>query len=76
VHMHWIVTYRVDLQVPRLPRLVQINDNLIKLQPQLLQHDMRSMRPRTFMVRVQSNLRGVSIYLSHDVDLRRGSISN
>jgi hypothetical protein len=57
--------YRVDLKIPRLPRFTQINNNLLVRKPQLFQHNMCSVRPRAAVISVESNLRRISIDLSH-----------
>lgn len=66
--MDLVWTYRVDLQIPRLSRRVQINNHLIILQSQFLQHDVRPMRPWTPVICVKSDLWRVSVDVSHDVD--------
>jgi len=50
--------YRVDLQVPRLTRLVQVDDDLLVLEPQLLEGDVSAMGPRATMVGVEDDLGG------------------
>lgn len=48
--------YRVHLQIPRLPRLIQINNNFFIRKAQFPDHDMRPVRPRAAMISVQGNL--------------------
>jgi hypothetical protein len=57
--------YGIDLEVPWLSWLAQVNDDLLVRKTQLLQHYMCSVCPRTPMVSVKSDLRRISINLSH-----------
>lgn len=47
--------YGVDFEIPGLTRSVQINDYLLKLQPELLERNVRAVGEGTSMVRVKSN---------------------
>lgn len=49
-------TYGVDLKVPWLARRVEVDDDLFVLQPELLDHNMGTVRPGTAMVGVESDL--------------------
>jgi hypothetical protein len=54
-------THRVDLEIPRLSRLVQVDEDFLVLQSQLLQYNVHSMRERAPMVGVQGKLERVAV---------------
>jgi hypothetical protein len=58
-------TYRVDVKIPLLPRLLQVNDSFLVLEPQLLQHDVRAVCERTSVVCVVLDARCVAVDLGH-----------
>lgn len=51
-------TYRVDLQIPRLARHIQVNSNLLILQAQLLEGDVGAVSPGAAAVGVEDDLGG------------------
>jgi hypothetical protein len=50
------VTYGIDLQIPRLPRLIQINYDLVVGQSKLFDGNMSPLRPWTTMIGVKRDL--------------------
>lgn len=58
-------TYRVNLKIPWLSRLIEINDYFLIRQAKLLHNDMCTMCPRTSVVGVKLDLWRVSINVSH-----------
>lgn len=50
--------YRVDIEIPRLSRLIEVDDNFLVRQIQLFQGDVSTVSPRTQMVGIQGDLRG------------------
>lgn len=50
------VTYRVYFKVPWLTGLVEIDDDLFVLQPELLDHDVCAVSPRAAVVGVECDL--------------------
>jgi hypothetical protein len=57
-------TYRVHLKVPWLAWFVEVDGDLLVLEPELLDHDVCAMRPRAAVVRVEGDGIGGA---AHDV---------
>ena len=57
----WVASYRVDLQIPILSRLVEVNDDFFVGDLQLGQKDVNSLSKGTGMVSVEGDLCGAAI---------------
>jgi hypothetical protein len=59
-------TYRINFKVPWLSWGVEVNDNLLVRQAKLLYDNVSAMGPWAAMVRIESDLWGVTVDSCHD----------